>query len=86
MSRIQELAEIIATNTTRIGLFLQSQGLPLPSFEINAPTALSLSDELEVARKSVLEATTELHELLLGPKELILSNIVSVFKWKLVRT
>lgn len=75
-SRITELATIISKNTDRIDQFLISQGLPFPSFDIDAPDKLSLPDELEAIRGVILDASTEIHELLLSPKELLLSNRV----------
>ncbi|KUJ13969.1 putative O-methyltransferase [Mollisia scopiformis] len=74
MSRIQELARIIAVHTDLIDLFITSKDQQQPSFDINLPETLSLPSALQESRKLVIEAMTELKELLQGPKELLLSN------------
>jgi len=79
MTRIEELVSIISSNASKIDQFLLSEGKPTPSFDADAPKKLDLSQALEQSRTLVLEATTELNELLLGPKELLLSNVVSHF-------
>jgi hypothetical protein len=76
MTRIQELASIISTNTERIDAHLLSRGLPTPSFDADSPVSLDLPSELQAARILVIEASTELKELLQGPKELLMSNSV----------
>jgi 3-polyprenyl-4-hydroxybenzoate decarboxylase len=76
MSRIQELAKIIATHTDQIDDFLISNNLPSPSFDIDGPETLGLSSEMQKSRDLVIDATTELKELLQGPKEILMSNPV----------
>ncbi len=66
-SRIGELASIIAVNTAIYDKYICSQGFPSPSFDINTPLKLDLSDEASLARDAVLEASTELQALLHGP-------------------
>ena len=73
-SRITKLAGIIAEKTAELDGFLHSRHLPFPSFDIDAP--LRLPEELESTRNLVIDASTELKELLLGPTELLLSNVV----------
>jgi hypothetical protein len=80
MTRIQELAGIIASHTSKIDQFLLSANKPTPSFDINASKTVDLPEDLEHSRALVIEATTELNELLLGPKELLLSKVVSTFE------
>lgn len=75
-SRITELARIVLKNTDLIDQFLISHGLPSPSFDIDTPDNLSLPEELEAIRGVVLDASIEIHELLLSPKELLISNTV----------
>lgn len=77
MSRIQELARLIATHTDQIDQLLASEDLPTPSFDINK-AELKLPSELQKSRDIVIEATTELKELLQGPKWTLLSNSVSL--------
>lgn len=66
-SRIAELASIIASNTAEIDEYLSSRGLPTPSFD--ADVAPRFLDEKPIAacRQAILEATDELHSLMLGP-------------------
>ena len=75
-SRITKLAGVIAKKTAELDSFLLSRNLPFPSFEIDAPLDFRLPEELESTRSLVIDASTELKELLLGPTELLLSNVV----------
>lgn len=77
MSRIQELATTIAANTEKIDHFLTTEKMPTPSFDIDGPQTLDLPSDLQKSRDLVIDATTELKELLQGPKELLMSNPVS---------
>ena len=70
-SRITELASVILENTTKIDEYLSSNGLPMPSFEIDSPVSLLLPEALQAARDAILDANTELSELLLGPQEIV---------------
>lgn len=69
---------MILKNTDLIDRFLLSHDLPFPSFDTDAPEKLSLPEELEAIRSIVLNASTEIHELLLSPKELLISNTVEI--------
>ena len=75
-SRIMELAGIISKKTAELDGYLFSRNLPFPSFDIDAPLDFHLSEELEISRSLAIDAITELRELLLGPKDLLLSNVV----------
>jgi hypothetical protein len=61
-SRILELAATISKSTAIIQDHLTSRNLPSPSF---SPDAESLPEELAQAQDAVLDATSELHDLLL---------------------
>lgn len=79
-SRISELAQRIATNTAKIDNYLISQGLPQPSFELDAPLTSVIPEnevELKKARQEVLADTLELRSLIQGPRELMSSFSVS---------
>jgi len=76
MTRIQELAGIISTNTDRLNQFWNSQGQRTPSFDIDGPEYPDLPTDLQLSRDQVIDATTELKELLQGPRDLLLSNSV----------
>ena len=69
MSRLTELSSVISTNTNRLQEYFVSAGLPMPSFDIGAPVDISLPPDVELLRERVLDASTELNELLLGPRE-----------------
>ena len=69
-SRITELASIISANTVMINEHFSAKNLPPLSFGIDANTS-DLPPELLGARSNILEATSELHDLLLGPFDLI---------------
>ena len=71
ISQISELAAVISSNTAKVNEFLKDNCLPFPSFEEDGPLNLGLSPEAEQARIAVLEASTEIHDLLLGPIELL---------------
>lgn len=69
-SRIVQLARIISTCVAKIDNALVENGLPSPSFDENAPVA-HLPSEISDAQDMVLDATAELHDLLLEPLHLI---------------
>lgn len=67
-TRIAELAALIQRCTSDIDSYLQHNQLPSPTFDEDGPIDLKLpSGKLSAARDSVLDATAELHDLLLGP-------------------
>ena len=66
-SRIAHLASVIQINTAKYDAFLNSKGLPSPSFKIRTPFKLDVPEEIVQARDAVLEANSELQALLLGP-------------------
>lgn len=66
-SRISELASIISTNTQRLDQYLASNNLPFPSLDVNAPLTLTLPEAIAASQAAILDATTELRAILLGP-------------------
>ena len=66
-SRIKELAASILSNTSAIDDYLISENLGSPSFNIDAPSKLQLPVDLTKLKTQILDATDELHTLLLGP-------------------
>ncbi|KAL9112650.1 MAG: hypothetical protein Q9187_007749, partial [Circinaria calcarea] len=66
-----ELAANISENTAKIDQYLTAQGISHPSFEIDSPVSLDLPESLQASRDAVLDANTELSELLLGPREIV---------------
>ena len=70
-SRILELSSLISTATQQLHDSLNAQGLPLPSFEEDV--TLTLPSNLDVVRDTLLDATSELHDLLYGFQNLLSS-------------
>ena len=70
-ARILELSNIISTATQQLHDSLNAQALPLPSFEEDM--TLTLPSNLEVVRDTLLDATSELHDLLYGFQNLLSS-------------
>jgi hypothetical protein len=68
---MKELALSIASQVDIISKFLDSQSLPHPSFKPDGPSALPEDDQVQAARISLIEATTNLTLLAQGPAEYI---------------
>ena len=67
-SRITELATLVQINTAKVDHYLREHNLPFPSFNEDGPVDFRIeSDDIENARTAAMEATLELHDLLLGP-------------------
>lgn len=74
--RLSELSSIIVTHTAAINAYLVSRNLPPPSF-LPGPSSDILSDEtVAESRQAILEATDELHDLMLGPVGILTSPYV----------
>jgi len=74
MPSIKELSERIAINSALIDKWLTSKNARVPSFEQNAEdqfpdTAGDL--EIDAARMAVIDDTSALHDLFLGPREVL---------------
>lgn len=75
-SRIIQLSNRIATNTARVDAYLVAHSLPALSFAEDAPLDFPIpSTELEIsaARRAVIQDAEELRQLMLGPREHVLS-------------
>ena len=73
-TRIAELSSLIARETAKLDEFLRAENLPTPSLDENALESLPIPDrrpDIKEARLSVMEACSELKDLLTGPKELL---------------
>jgi hypothetical protein len=65
---IIELADIIASNTTKYNEYLVSNGLPPPTHTPSEKeTPLDVPENIASLREQTIEASHELHELLIGP-------------------
>jgi len=69
--RILELSSLISTTTQQLHNSLNAQNLPLPSFEEDV--TLILPPDLDGLRDTLLDATSELHDLLYGFRNLLSS-------------
>ena len=79
---IERLASSIEANTARVAEYLRSQHLPFPSFDADAPNNSLVPEglrEIEDARHQIIAATLKLHNLMLGPRELLQRFTVSKF-------
>ncbi|KAK4223466.1 S-adenosyl-L-methionine-dependent methyltransferase [Podospora fimiseda] len=78
MASIIDLSTRIATNTTLLNTYLTEHNLPFPSFDISAPIDLlppsTTPPEILSARQQIINDTSALHNLLLGPREHIMST------------
>jgi hypothetical protein len=73
-SRITELSSTIAKNTAIVDNYFASKALPMPSLEVDALPELPIADdaaEVKKAKLAIIEACSELQELMMGPKELL---------------
>jgi len=73
-SRLTELTNIIATETEKIDQFFAKNGIPHLSFDPDAPADFpvpSSNAEIQEARRTIVNATKELHDLMVGPRETI---------------
>lgn len=67
MSKIKELASIILTHTTEIDDYLVAEGIPSPSFDVDAATVLALPENLEKSQDIILDSVEDLHAHIVGP-------------------
>ena len=74
-SRIAELATLIGTHTSIVDDHLSSNGLPSPSFDVSMPTQLLLPEAIASSSRMAIEASNELHSLLLGPVGFLIHQI-----------
>ena len=78
--QIIKLAQSIAQNTAIVNDFLLSKGIPPPSFDVDAPSESPVPQDtppgIEAARVAVVDATLELHDLMLGPRDYLMSYTV----------
>lgn len=73
-TRLTELSTLIAQKTAQIEYYLDSKGLPLPSFDANAPVELGIArvdEDVQKIRIELLDLTKELRDLIAGPTDLV---------------
>lgn len=83
-SRISELASIIAAKTAEIDLYTASETLPSPSFDADSPPKLLFHPRVAASRQAILEATDELHALMLGPVGILTPSVGATSHFKLL--
>jgi 6-hydroxytryprostatin B O-methyltransferase len=74
MPSIKELSERIASNSALVEEWLASKNARMPSFEQDADDEFPDTGdehEIEAARMAVIDDTSALHDLLLGPREVL---------------
>ncbi|KAL8830047.1 MAG: hypothetical protein Q9191_001664 [Dirinaria sp. TL-2023a] len=69
-----ELASIIGKHADAINAHLTAEKLPTPSFDADCPPDLLLDQSIAASRQLVLEATDELHALVLGPAGILTND------------
>lgn len=77
-SQISVFATSIAENTAKYDAWLFSQGIPTPSFDGGGPVGLDLPPEILEAREKVIESTSELQALILGPMDYVQQHMREV--------
>ena len=66
-SRIAGLGALFQANAAKVDSYLREHNLPFPFFEEDGPTDLKIeSERIQEARTIAIEASLELHDLLLG--------------------
>lgn len=78
-SRISELASIIAAKATEIDVYTASETLPSPSSDADSPPRLLFHPRVAASRQTILEATDELHALMLGPVGILTPSVGATF-------
>ncbi len=79
MSRIKRLASLIEANTTRIEAYLTAEGLSSPSFDADYNGSSWTDETISESRQVILDATDELHALMLGPVGILTTPSVRNF-------
>lgn len=82
-SRIAELASIVQASTKNVDDYLRANNLAQPSFDEDGPVKPNVdSAEVEISRMNAVDAALELHDLLIGPMELV-RPVVRTTSWRL---
>lgn len=76
-TRIIELARIIVDSTQTVDEYFTARNIASPSFGIHGSSTIIIQPEVPevaVAHAAVIDATKELHSLMLGPTALLMNN------------
>ena len=88
-TRIVELAQTIANGTQTVDEYFTSHNLATPSFDVDGPPAIIIPPKMSdvaAAHAAVIDATKELHSLMLGPTALLMNNGVRLSQCPLFDT
>ena len=84
-SRISELAAIVAERTAEIDAYVAAENLPSPSFDPEFTPGVLLGPKIAASRQAILDATDELHALMLGPVGILVPNVSRPLSFASVR-
>ncbi|KAL2349851.1 O-methyltransferase [Cryomyces antarcticus] len=73
-TRLTELTTIIATETKKVEDYFAQHNLPNLSFAADGPADFPVpgsNGEIQASRRTVINATQELHDLMVGPRETV---------------
>ncbi|KAI1801741.1 S-adenosyl-L-methionine-dependent methyltransferase [Daldinia bambusicola] len=71
-SKMIALAQKITSETEKVEAYFKVNGLVTPSFDAHAPGDFPfMPDDISRSRREVIQATEELHDLMVGPRESI---------------
>ena len=71
---ITDLAAAISRNTQIVNDYFAANNMPLPSFDVNGPQIIAIppaEKEITAARKQLLADTQALHDLMMGPWDML---------------
>lgn len=69
-TNMTQLADTISRETARLEKYLQDNGLPMPSFDVDAADDFPrLPDDMQRSRLEIIHATKQLRDLTIGPRE-----------------
>lgn len=69
-TNMTELADTISRETARLEKYLRDNGLPMPSFDVDAADDFPrLPDDMQRSRLEIIHATKQLRDLTIGPRE-----------------
>ncbi|OJJ51096.1 hypothetical protein ASPZODRAFT_57439 [Penicilliopsis zonata CBS 506.65] len=80
-SQVEILADQVSVNAATLTAFLQSENLPTPSFERDAPIVVlpaSAPAHVKAARQALIEAAFKTFQLAVGPSEYIINLNIAI--------
>ncbi|KAI1635562.1 S-adenosyl-L-methionine-dependent methyltransferase [Biscogniauxia mediterranea] len=71
-SAMAMLAQKISTGTEKVEAYFKEKGLPIPGLDVDSPSDFpQLPDDILRCRREVIQATRELRDIMVGPRETI---------------